>query len=298
MTQTLRGTYTVMVTAFDAEGRVDLDAQARFTDWQVREGIHGLIPLGSTGEFLSLTAEERRAVAKCVIDTVAGRVPVLVGAGDESTDDVIDNVRMAEGLGADGTMIIPPFYSTPTWDELIHHFGRIGEAATRPVMIYNNPATANVDLTPPLVAELSRLPMIDYIKESTMDVTRIRDILEMSEGRMTVFGGIMGFESFVEGAEGWVSVGSNIMPAALAKLFTLTADDEEYNTARALYREVLPIIRLVAGHRYVSGSKAALDLIGYPMGAPRPPRLPLPKAELGEIKDALSSVGLLPRSVA
>jgi 4-hydroxy-tetrahydrodipicolinate synthase len=287
-----------MITAFDADGRVDLDAQARFTDWQVREGIHGLIPLGSTGEFLSLTAEERRAVAKCVIDTVAGRVPVLVGAGDESTDDVIDNVRMAEEMGADGTMIIPPFYSTPTWDELIHHFGRIGEAATCPVMIYNNPATANVDLTPPLVAELSRLPRIDYIKESTMDVTRIRDILDMCDGRMTVFGGIMGFESFVEGAEGWVAVGSNITPAALAKLFTLTVDDEDYHAARALYREILPIIRLVAGHRYVSGSKAALDMIGYPMGAPRPPRLPLPKAELAEVREALLSVGLLPQSVA
>lgn len=298
MTKKFRGTYTVMVTAFDAEGQVDLDAQARFTDWQVREGIHGLIPLGSTGEFLSLNADERRAVAKCVIDTVAGRVPVLVGAGDESTDDVIENVRMAEELGADGTMIIPPFYSTPTWDELIHHFGRIGEAASRPVMIYNNPATANVDLTPPLVAELSRLPRIDYIKESTMDVTRIRDILEMCEGRMSVFGGIMGFESFVEGAEGWVAVGSNITPAALAKLFTLTADNEDYHAARALYREVLPIIRLVAGHRYVSGSKAALDLIGYPMGAPRPPRLPLPAAELEDVKAALSSVGLLPQSVA
>ena len=152
MTDRFRGTYTVMVTAFDDGGRLDLEAQARFTDWQVREGIHGLIPLGSTGEFLSLTADERRAVAKCVIDTVAGRVPVLVGAGAESTDDVIANCEMAAELGADGTMIIPPFYSTPTWDELIHHFGRIGEAADRPVMIYNNPATANVDLTPPLVA--------------------------------------------------------------------------------------------------------------------------------------------------
>lgn len=298
MTDRFRGTFTVMVTAFDADGRVDLDSQARFTDWQVREGIHGLIPLGSTGEFLSMSPDERRAVAKCVIDTVAGRVPVLVGAGAESTDDVIDNVRMAEELGADGTMIIPPFYSTPTWDELINHFGRIGDAATRPVMIYNNPATANVDLTPPLVAELSRLSRIDYIKESTMDVTRIRDILEMSDGRMTVFGGIMGFESFVEGAEGWVAVGSNIMPAALARLFVLTADAEDYSAARALYREVLPIIRLVAGHRYVSGSKAALDLIGQPMGAPRPPRLPLPEAELGEVKAALSAVGLLPQAEA
>ncbi|MBO6676601.1 MAG: dihydrodipicolinate synthase family protein [Rhizobiales bacterium] len=298
MTDRFRGTYTVMVTAFDAQGRVDLEAQARFTDWQVREGIHGLIPLGSTGEFLSMSTQERRAVAKCVIDTVAGRVPVLVGAGAESTDEVIDNVAMAEELGADGTMIIPPFYSTPTWDELIHHFGRIGQAATRPVMIYNNPATANVDLVPPLVAELSRLPRIDYIKESTMDVTRIRDILDMSEGRMTVFGGIMGFESFVEGAEGWVAVGSNIMPAALAKLFTLTADDEDYHAARTLYRKVLPIIRLVAGHRYVSGSKAALELIGMPMGAPRAPRLPLPENEMGEVRTALSSVGLLPRQVA
>ena len=171
MSKPFRGTYTVMVTAFDAAGRLDLDAQARFTDWQIREGIHGLIPLGSTGEFLSMTADERKALAKCVIDTAAGRVPVVVGAGAESTDEVIDNVRTAEELGADGTMIIPPFYSTPTWDELIHHFGRIGDAATRPIMIYNNPATANVDLTPPLVAELSRLPNIDYIKESTMDVT-------------------------------------------------------------------------------------------------------------------------------
>lgn len=298
MTKPFRGTYTVMVTAFDAEWRLDLDAQARFTDWQIQEGIHGLIPLGSTGEFLSLNAQERRAVAKCVIDTAAGRVPVLVGAGAESTEDVIDNVHMAEELGADGTMIIPPFYSTPTWQELIHHFERIGQAATRPVMIYNNPATANVDLTPPLVAELSKLPNIDYIKESTMDVTRIRDILEMCDGRMTVFGGIMGFESFVEGAEGWVAVGSNIIPAALARLFTLTVDDQDYDAARALYREALPIIRLVAGHRYVSGSKAALAMIGQPVGEPRSPRLPLPEAELTEVKAALAAVGLMPKIVA
>ncbi|MFK7889561.1 MAG: dihydrodipicolinate synthase family protein [Granulosicoccus sp.] len=297
MTHSFRGTYTVMVTAFDSEGRLDLDAQARFTDWQIREGIHGLIPLGSTGEFLSLTADERRAVAKCVIDTVAGRVPVLVGAGDEWTDAVIDNVAVAEELGADGTMIIPPFYSTPTWDELIHHYRRIGEAAKRPVMIYNNPATANVDLTPPLVAELSCLPNIDYIKESTMDITRIRDILDLCDGRMTVFGGIMGFESFVEGAQGWVAVGSNIMPAALARLFTLTADEQDYDAARALYKEVLPIIRLVAGHRYVSGSKAALELIGQPMGKPRAPRLPLPESEWLDVKEALSAVGLMPSSI-
>jgi 4-hydroxy-tetrahydrodipicolinate synthase len=229
---------------------------------------------------------------------VDGRVPVLVGAGAENTVDVIENVAMAEGLGADGTMIIPPFYSTPTWEELVHHFDRIGRAATKPVMIYNNPATSNVDLTPPLVAELSRSPNIDYIKESTMDVTRIRDILEMSEGRMTVFGGIMGFESFLAGAVGWVAVGSNILPAKLARLYELTAQDKDLDAARALYAEVLPIIRLVGGHRYVSGSKAALNLIGQSVGGPRPPRLPLPASEMAQVEAALAAVGLMPEPVA
>ena len=292
MTQAFRGTYTVMVTAFDAEGGIDLDVQAKFTDWQINEGIHGLIPLGSTGEFLSLTADERRAVARCVVDTAAGRVPVLIGAGAERTEDVIDNCRMAEELGADGVMIIPPFYSTPTEDELFVHYERIAAATTLPIMIYNNPATANVDLTPPLVARLSQIERVDYIKESTMDVTRVRDILDLSGGRMCVFGGIMGFESFVEGAEGWVAVGSNILPAASARLFTLTADDKDYDAARALYHRILPVIRLVGGHRYVSATKAALSLMGFAMGDPRAPRLPLPEADWAEVRAALDAVGI------
>ena len=282
MTHNFRGTYTVMVTAFDAEGGLDLDSQARFTDWQIREGIHGLIPLGSTGEFLSLDEAERRALAKCVIDVAAGRVPVLIGAGAERTEDVIRNCRMAEELGASGTMVIPPFYSTPTEEELITHYARIAASTTLPIMVYNNPATANVDLTPSFVARLSEIEGIDYIKESTMDVTRVRDIIELCDGRMSVFGGIMGFESFVEGAEGWVAVGSNILPAASAKL----------------YRRILPVIRLVGGHRYVSATKAALGMMGFPMGAPRAPRLPLPEAELDEVRAALDAVGVRPEVMA
>lgn len=298
MSKRFRGTYTVMVTAFDADGALDLDAQARFTDWQVREGIHGLIPLGSTGEFLSLTEAERREVAKCVIDTANGRVPVLIGAGAERTEDVIDNCDMAADLGADGVMIIPPFYSTPTEDELVAHYTRISQATDLPIMIYNTPATANVDLTPPVVARLSEIPRVDYIKESTMDVTRVRDIIELCGDRMSVFGGIMGFESFVEGADGWVAVGSNILPEESARLFTLTADQQDYDAARALYRRILPVIRLVGGHRYVSASKAALNRMGFAMGLPRAPRLPLPAAEMAEVEAALDAVGICAERVA
>jgi 4-hydroxy-tetrahydrodipicolinate synthase len=288
-----RGTYSVMITAFDARGRVDLGAMARFTEWQVAEGIHGLIPLGSTGEFLSMTDAEREAVARCVIDTVAGRVPVLVGTGAENTDDAIRYARQAEALGADGVMIIPPYYSTPTEEELVEHYRRIAAAISVPIMLYNNPATANVDLTPPLVARLSRIPGVSYIKESTMDVTRVRDILDLCDGRMTVFGGIMGFESFMNGAEGWVAVGSNLMPRELSRLFDLSMAGDVAG-ARALYRQALPVIRLVGGHRYVSATKSALAMLGHPVGDPRPPRLPTPEAEMEAVARALEDAGLAP----
>lgn len=286
------GTFTVMVTAFDNNGRIDLDAQARFTEWQVGNGIHGLIPLGSTGEFLSMSFSERKAIAECVIKTVNGRVPVLVGAGAESTEEVIDNVEMAEKLGADGTMIIPPFYSTPTSMELLKHFERISQSATKPIMLYNNPATSNVDLTPDLVADLSHFQHIDYIKESTMDVTRVRDILELSEGRMNVFGGIMGYESFLSGACGWVAVGSNIMPKEFSLLFSCAYKDKDLKEARRIYKKLLPIIRLVGGHRYVSATKAALMEIGQSVGLPRSPRLPLPDSEMSIVKEALEMSGV------
>lgn len=292
MSKTFRGTYTVMITPFDASGRVDLDATASFVDWQIKSGIHGLVPLGSTGEFLSLTDDERSAVAKTVIDTAAGRVPVLIGTGAENTRDVIRYSREAEEMGAAGVMIIPPFYSTPTEDELFEHYRQIGEALSIPIMVYNNPATANVDLTPRLVERLSRIDNVRYIKESTMDVSRIRDILEYCGDRMTVFGGILGFESFLAGAAGWVAVGSNIVPRELADIFTLCVDENDIEGARAIYKRVLPLIRLVGGHRYVSASKAALAAMGRYVGEPRAPRLPLPQAEIAEMRDALVRSGV------
>ena len=293
MHETHKGSFTVMVTAFDEQGRLNLDEQARFTDWQVREGIQGLVPLGSTGEFLSLTFEERKDVAKCVVDAAAGRVPVYVGAGDERTDDVIENCRMAESVGADGVMIIPPFYSTPTEAELLNHYKLVSSATRLPIMVYNNPATANIDLTPDLVARLAEIPNVRSIKESTMDVTRVRDIIELCGGEMRVFGGIMGYESFLEGAEGWITVCGNILPGECAELYRLCVDDRDVDAARSLYRRILPAVRLVGGHRYVSATKAALAFIGFDMGGPRLPRLPLPDNEVGLVEDVLRKTGLL-----
>jgi 4-hydroxy-tetrahydrodipicolinate synthase len=271
-----RGTFTVTITPFDAEGALDLVALASFVEWQIREGIHGLIPLGSTGEFLSLSIDETTAVIETVVRAAAGRVPVIVGSGAEDTREVVRRSREAERLGADGVMIIPPFYCTPTEDELYHHYKTVADTIGIPVMIYNNPAVTNVDLTPPIVARLATIEGCQYIKESTLEITRVRDIIRLCGDRLTVFGGVLGFESFVAGAQGWVAVASNVAPAPMARLFELVVDQGRIMEGRDLYHHWLPIIEAVFGPFFVGGTKSLLTHMGFPAGAPRPPRLPLP----------------------
>lgn len=294
MAKRFRGTYTVLITPFSADGtRVDLAAMADLVDWQIAQGIDGLIPLGSTGEFMSLSVEERSAVAETTIRAAAGRVPVLIGTGHEDTREVVRASREAERLGADGVMIIPPFYSTPTEDELFHHYRTVAEAISLPIMIYNNPATANVDMRPETVARLSRIDNVAYIKESTLEVTRVRDIIDLCGDRMTVFAGILGYESFWLGAQGWVAVCSNLLPRESAELFALVADRRDQPAALALYKRILPIVRWVGGHRYVSATKAGFGMMGRPVGEPRPPRLSLPPADRVALRRDLAALGLV-----
>lgn len=290
----LRGTYTVLITPFTADGgAVDVPALKKLVNWQIEQGIHGLIPLGSTGEFLSMTPEERAQVIEICVTEAAGRVPVLIGTGAEWTRDAVALAKEAEGMGADGVMVIPPYYSSPTPDELFEHYRRIGEAISLPVMIYNNPATANVDLTPPIVARLSEIDNVLYIKESTLEVTRVRDIIELCGDRMTVFAGILGYESFWLGAQGWVAVCSNLIPRDSARLFELVADHSDKEQALALYKKMLPIVRWVGGHRYVAASKTGLGMMGLPVGSPRAPRLPLPAADAEALRADLAAYGLI-----
>ena len=293
MTQ-FRGTYTVLITPITADGKhVDVPALKRLVDWQIEQGIHGLIPLGSTGEFLSLTPDERQLVIDTCIQTANKRVPVLIGSGAEWTDDCVRLSKEAQEMGADGVMVIPPYYSCPTEDELFEHYRKVGEAISIPIMLYNNPATANVDLTPPIVSRLSRIDNCRYIKESTLEVTRVRDIIDLCGERMTVFAGILGYESFWLGAQGWVAVCSNLIPHMSARLFELVVDEKDMEQALALYQKMLPIVKWVGGHRYVAASKDALAMMGLPVGQPRAPRLPLPAADAAELRRALDKLGLL-----
>lgn len=280
MPEPFRGTYTVLVTPFTADGNaVDLPALQRLVAFQIEEGIDGLIPLGSTGEFLSVSRDERTAITETVVRAAAGRVPVLVGTGAEDTREAVALSREAERLGADGVMVIPPYYSVPTDDELYVHYKAIADAIGVPVMVYNNPATANVDLVPSLLGRLSTIEGCRYVKESTLEVTRVRDIIAACGDGMAVFAGVLGYESAWLGAIGWVAVCSNVAPRLSADMFRAAAAGDR-GTALPLYRRLAPLLPWVGGPRYVSGTKAAFRLMGMDMGPPRPPRLPLPADDL------------------
>ena len=273
------GSHTVLATPFTPNGRsVDPPTLRRVVDWQITSGSHGLIPLGSTGEFLSVTDSERRVIAETVVDAANGRVPVLIGAADEWTDKAIRYSREAQAIGADGLMIIPPYYASPSDDELFEHFKRIDDAVSIPIMVYNNPNTANVDLSPALIARLGTLPNVRYVKESSGDISRVREIHRVSENRVAVFAGYHPYESLAAGAKGYVSVIGNFLPAQSAAVCNLM-DAGKRQEALTLYNRMTPLLNAIAGDRYVSATKCAMAAVGMPIGAPRPPRLALPRAD-------------------
>jgi 4-hydroxy-tetrahydrodipicolinate synthase len=277
-----RGSHTVLATPFTADGSsVDVDALRRLVDWQIESGSHGLIPLGSTGEFLSVSDAERTQVVETVVEAADGRVPVLIGTADEWTDKAIRYSLEAQAIGADGMMIISPYYSSPTEDELFEHFRRISDAVSIPIMVYNNPNTANVDLRPEFVARLGALENVRYIKESSGDISRVREIHRISD-KVSVFAGYHPFESLAAGAKGYVSVIGNFLPAESAAVCDLMDAGRRDNALR-LYNRLIPLLNAIAGDKYVSATKCAMAAVGMPIGDPRPPRLALPEDEAARL---------------
>lgn len=241
----MRGVYVVTVTPFDDEGKVDLAGVEKNADWLVSQGVHGLIPLGSTGEFASLEDGDKKAIVDRVIKTVAGRVPVVVGATAETTTKAIEQARYAERAGAAGVLVLPPYYYTPDQEEIFEHYRNVARAIGIPIMVYNNPGSSKVDIAADTVARLAQIPGIACIKESTGDIRRIVDIRMRTEDRLPIFCGWedMAYESFVMGAKGWVCVLGNILPRECAALFDLVVVQRDLEAAWKLYKRLLPLLR-------------------------------------------------------
>jgi 4-hydroxy-tetrahydrodipicolinate synthase len=276
MSKTFKGSYTVSVTPFTDDGEdICTDRLKSYLDWQIECGVPGVILLGTTGEFLTITEDERYRIVDTAVRHVDGRMDVLVGTMNAYTPTAVRYSREAEKLGADGLMIIPPYYYTPTEDEIFEYYRAIAEAVSIPIMLYNNPFTSNVDMPPSLVARLTRaFENVRYIKEASMDVGRVFEIVRQTEGVMNVFAGERPVECFLMGAVGYVNPFGNYLPHATTRMWEyLEAGNLE--AATRVQEMAHEIDRVIAkdhpryGHQCYS--KALAAAAGYPMGDVREP---------------------------
>jgi 4-hydroxy-tetrahydrodipicolinate synthase len=284
MAKTFHGSYTVCVTPFsDGTTTVDTAALRGFLSWQLEVGVPGVIILGTTGEFITVDDDERAELVEATVKHVAGRVPVLVGTMNAYTRKAVAYSRQAEELGADGLMVLPPYYYTPTDDEIFRYYKAICEAVSLPIMLYNNPVTSHVDMSPTLVARLVKaFENIRYIKESSGDLARVRDVIEATDGVMKVYAGERPVDSFLLGAIGYVNPYGNYIPRESNRMWELL-EEGRIEDARRIQRLVDAIDHTIAqghptyGHQAYSKRLAALA--GHPVGEVRPPHSSF--AELG-----------------
>lgn len=289
----LRGIFAAAVTPMNANQEIDFPKLASFTDYLIRQGVHGLIPLGSTGEYYALTAGERERVLRSTVEVAAGRVPVVAGANAGSTREVIAYARQAEGLGCGGVMLAAPYYSLPRPEELLAHFRAINNSIGIPIMLYNYPGRTGVDMSPEFIERLAGLKNVRYVKESTGEMPRITELLRRCGDRLGVFCGCdtIALESLMVGTIGWVGGVVNVLPKAHVRLYELAAVKQDYAAARKLFFQMLPTLELMeGGGKYTQFVKAACGLAGHPVGPPRQPLLAPTASECARIKKALSVV--------
>ena len=289
----LTGVYVVLVTPFTKDGDVDYDGLRKNVRWLAEQGVHGVIPLGSTGEFASLDDDQKQRVTQTVIAAAGRKIPVVVGSSAETTEKAIHYVNQAKELGAAGALVLPPWYYTPDPEEIVHHYTRISEAVDLPIIIYNNPFTSKVDIEPPTVARLAELPNIVAIKESSGNMRRIAEIRTLTNDGIGIFCGWedMAYESFVMGAQGWVCVIGNVVPRMAVDLFELITVKNDLAAAWELYKKMLPFLRyLEYAGKTQKALKYALDKMGLAGGYCSSPKLPLSDADKAEVDQLIQGM--------
>ena len=276
MNSDFRGSFTVAVTPFTEDlSNIDFSLWYKFLDWQLNEGVPGLIILGTTGEFLTIKDEERQEFIESTVKYINNRIPVLVGTMNAHTPNAVRYSKEAEELGANGLMISPPYYYTPTTEEIYNYYKSICEQVNIPIMLYNNPFTTNVDMSSSLVAKLTKsFEQVRYIKEASMDVARVFDIIVATEGIMNVFAGERIVESYLLGAVGYVNPYGNYIPKASTIICEMMTEGKvsEAKKIQHLIDEMQEVIgegHPTYGHQCYS--KALAAHVGYPVGDVRPP---------------------------
>ncbi len=295
MTVQLRGVLTALATPFAADGGVDEARLRALVDRSIEGGVHGVVACGSTGEFTTLTADERRLVVDTVVDQAARRVPVVAQTGATSTAEAIRLSRHAESAGVDVIMPVAPYYEPLSVEETLTYLRAVSGSVDIPVMLYNLPVATGVDLDPDTVGALAReVDNIRYIKNTTIDMAQSAQLIHNHGDVISTFVGwdSLLLASLVEGAAGVMAGTANVVPSELVAVYDAvsTGDLEQ---ARQAWARVYPLIDAIMAQPFIPAVKAALTAVGFPVGTPREPVAalnPAAAARIAELADALHPI--------
>ena len=293
MTATLRGSMPALVTPL-RDDAVDLPALDALVEWQIAEGSTGLVPVGTTGESPTLSHEEHEEVVARVVEAAAGRVPVIAGAGSNSTAEAERFLRHAEAVGADAALVVTPYYNKPTQAGMIAHFRTLHDCCTLPIVIYNIPGRSAVDMSVATMAELARLERIVGVKDATGDIARVSQqraacgpgFIQLSGEDATA----LGFNA--HGGVGCISVTANVAPRLCAAFQAATLAGD-YARALELQDVLMPLHEAIFREPGLVGAKYGLSLLGRCGEAVRSPLVGLTEPVKAEIRAAMDRAGLL-----
>ncbi|WP_172329232.1 4-hydroxy-tetrahydrodipicolinate synthase [Mangrovicoccus sp. HB161399] len=289
----IKGSIPALVTPFK-DGKLDLDALKKLVEWHIAEGSSGIVPVGTTGESPTLSYDEHYTVVEEVTRAAAGRVPVIAGAGSNSTDEAIEFSRHAEKVGASHLLIVTPYYNKPTQAGMIAHFAAIHDACGLPIIIYNIPGRSAVDMTPETMGELAKLPRIIGVKDATGDLSRVpkqritcgKDFVQLSGEDATA----LGFNA--HGGTGCISVTANVAPKLCAEFQAATLAGD-YARALELQDLLMPLHIAIFLEPGVAGAKYAMHRLGLCSEEVRLPLVPVTGGVRAKIDAALEHAGLL-----
>lgn len=276
MTPTWQGVYPAATTQFKEDLSIDLAQSQRVIDNLVKDGVHGIIAMGTCGENNSLDPGEKQTLLRAVTEVVAGRVPVVTGVSEFDTRRAVAFAKDAKQAGADGLMVLPAMVYVPTEAELVMHFRAVAEATDLPVMLYNNPPAYRVNISVAVLEALKDVKNIVAVKESAPDPRRFTDLINAFGDRYTLMAGLddVALEGLLLGATGWVSGLTSAFPQESTQLIEAVRAGD-LNRARAIYRWFMPLLHLDAEHDLVQSIKLAEQIMGRGSERVRPPRLPL-----------------------
>ena len=288
------GSLVALVTPMRSDGSVDEDAFAAFVDWQIAQGTNGLVPVGTTGESPTLSHAEHQRVVEITIAVAAGRVPVIAGAGSNSTAEAIELTRHAKAAGADGVLVVTPYYNKPTQEGLFLHFSAIANSVDIPLIIYNIPPRSVVDMSVETMARLAKHPNIVGVKDATANLTRPLHTTATCGSEFTQLSGEdhTALAFMAAGGHGCISVTANVAPALCSGMHTAWAKGRVAD-AMAIQRRLVPVHDAMFAETSPGPVKYAASLLGHGTEHCRLPLAPLADATRTKVRSAMSQAGLL-----